>query len=585
MTVGTCTITADQLGNGNYNAAPQVYKDITITKADQAIVFGAAPSLTFGDPPGTVSATSTSPTAPPSGTAIIFSSQTTGVCTTGGVNGSTVTIVAAGSCTIAADQAASTNYNAAPQVTQTFNIAKAPAKFTLSPPYFTPFGSATTIAGKLNSALDPTVFPASTAMVSLTGTLSYGPFATTVPVGPDGGFTASAGTVASDTYTLTFNFGGDGNFLAATPAVSSLRVEGFSAASAMIEARSNHTSTLLSNGLVLVAGGIDPAGSPKATSELYCPDTMPVSALCPVPGAFRLVTSPMPNTAARHTATLLPDGRVLVTGGGNPFAETFDPVTETWTTVAGFGPTVRSDHTATLLPNGKVLVAGGRDGGGTTLASTMLFDPVTTTFAAGGGMGTARERHTATLLSSGKVLVAGGRTFSGPNYTVLPSAEIYDPVTDTFAPAAAMTGARFAHSAALLALPDKRVVVAGGSSDTLPAPATSLSTVEIYDETLNVWTALTAANALQQARRELSMTRLTDGWLLAAGGVDLAATRLLTSELFEPGLDKFAVAAPMLAARSGHAATLLPDGRVLTTGGIGVGGVAINASELYNGPP
>ena len=225
LAVGTCTITADQPGNGDYNAAPQVHKDITITKADQAILFGAAPPADIRRFSRTVSATSSSPTAPPSGTAIIFSSQSTGVCTTGGVNGSSVTILA---------QAAARSPPIRPPhqlqrgtaVAQTFNIAKAPAKFTLSPPYFTPFGSATTIAGKLNSALDPTVFPAGTAMVSLAGTLSYWHFrdhGSRSALG--GGFTASAGTVASDTfYTLTFNFGGDGNFLAATPAVSSLRL-------------------------------------------------------------------------------------------------------------------------------------------------------------------------------------------------------------------------------------------------------------------------------------------------------------------------------------------------------------------------
>jgi len=472
------------------------------------------------------------------------------------------------------------NYNISNN-TALFTINPAPTQFTVSSSYFTTLGSPTMIDGKLSRTGVPTVYPPGPANVLVQG---VGTFPGT-PGGTDGTFTANAGSLASGTYPLTFSYGGDGNFSAATSVPSTLRVEGFSATGGMIQPRTNHTSTLLGNGLVLVAGGFDPGGAPKATSELYCPDTMTAGPICPVPGQFRLVASPMPNSAARHTATLLSNGKVLVTGGGNAFAELFDPASETWTSVAGFG-SVRSDHTATLLANGKVLLAGGSDGTGATLVSTMLFDPATTTFAAGPPLSFARERHSATLLASGKVLLAGGRAFSAGSYAALVSAEIYDPVTNTLASATSMSGARFGHGAALLAVPDNRVVLAGGSSDTLAAPTTSLSTVEIYDETLNTWTALTPANALQQTRREFSLNRLADGWLVAVGGVDtIDGTQRATSELFQPGagFDIFAVGASMTVARSGHAATMLPDGRVLITGGTGVGGV-VNSAELYNGP-
>jgi hypothetical protein len=117
-----------------------------------------------------VSATSSSPTAPTSTVPILFSSQTTGVCTTGGVNGSTVTIVAAGSCTIAADQAGDTNYNPAPQVTQNFNIAKAPVQFTaIDPLYFTSFGdTTTTVTGKLSRPGHPEIFPPDAPTIAVT---------------------------------------------------------------------------------------------------------------------------------------------------------------------------------------------------------------------------------------------------------------------------------------------------------------------------------------------------------------------------------------------------------------------------------
>jgi len=115
VTAGTCTIAANQAGNTNYNAAPQVTQNIAIGKANQTITFGAQAAQTYSS--GGTFAISPLATAS-SGLAITYTSTTTGVCT---IAGTTVTIVTVGTCTIAANQAGNTNYNAAPQVTQ--NIA------------------------------------------------------------------------------------------------------------------------------------------------------------------------------------------------------------------------------------------------------------------------------------------------------------------------------------------------------------------------------------------------------------------------------------------------------------------------------
>ena len=118
LAAGTCTVAANQAGNGNYNAAAPITQSILIAKASQSITFGAAPSKMFTGATATVSATGGA-----SGLAVSFSSPTPGACT---VSGSTVTAVAAGACTVAADQAGNANYSAAPQVTRAIAVAAAP---------------------------------------------------------------------------------------------------------------------------------------------------------------------------------------------------------------------------------------------------------------------------------------------------------------------------------------------------------------------------------------------------------------------------------------------------------------------------
>ncbi len=134
----------------------------------------------------------------------------------------------------------------------------------------------------------------------------------------------------------------------------------------MITARQAFTATLLHNGTVLVAGGVNSPNGSQASAELYNPRS----------GTWR-PTGAMATARYLHTATLLHDGTVLVVGGlsrGSVLAsaELYDPRSGTWR-ATGSMTTDRAAHTATLLRNGTVLVTGGVNNNIDTLASAELF--------------------------------------------------------------------------------------------------------------------------------------------------------------------------------------------------------------------
>ncbi len=272
---------------------------------------------------------------------------------------------------------------------------------------------------------------------------------------------------------------------------------GWSSAGPLNTRRTGHRATLLGSGQLLVSGGYTDTVAAVSSAELFDPA-----------GRAWSVTGPLNTPRGSHTATLLPNGQILVAGGltntlFNPAAlasaELFNPATQTWSPT-GAMTTNRVGHTATLLPNGKVLVAGGS---GSTSAE--LYDLTTGTWTATGPMRAVRASHSATLLPNGKVMVAGGST--DVFFPSLATAELYDPATGTWSDTSPMHQGRSGHAATLL--PNGQVLVARGYS------VGYLASAELYDPFTGAWSLLPTGTVASLAP---TATLMPDNRVLLVGG-------------------------------------------------------------------
>jgi len=318
--------------------------------------------------------------------------------------------------------------------------------------------------------------------------------------------------------------------------------------------RSNFTATRLPDGRVLVVGG-----GGLNSAEVYNPAN----------GSWSW-TGSMATARWKHTATLLDDGRVLVAGGYNDVyfssAEVYSPTTGLWSTTGSMND-AREQHTATLLDDGRVLVVGGKYSIDNLYhKSAEVYDPATGSWSRAGYMTVDRWEHTATLLADGRVLVVGGHNNTG----LLKSAEVYDPATGSWSTIADMNIARWKHTATLL--DDGRVLVVGGYNGAY------LKSAEVYDPATGSWSTIDSMN---DAREKHTATRLADGRVLVVGGKFGASDFHTSAEVYDPATGLWSLTGSMATARWIHTATLLDDGRVLVVGGNNNTGY-LNSAEVYN---
>jgi hypothetical protein len=338
----------------------------------------------------------------------------------------------------------------------------------------------------------------------------------------------------------------------------------------MTQKRWAHAAARLPSGRVLVMGGSPerPVESPiaaepaVATSELFDPAT----------GTWA-VAAPMHWPRAWHTATVLSDGRVLVVGGvaqsasfeETPRAEIFDPATSEWTPTAEGTTQARAGHTATLLDDGRVLIVGGMndDGYALTSGAASLFDPTVETWTATDPMDVPRYFHAATKNSIGRVVVSGGCATMGCS-PPLRDAEVFDPVSGQWIPAAPLSVARAMHAS--ITFEDGKVIAVGGWSD-----GAETATTELFDSLTYSWTT---GAGLIQARFGASPVMLDSGHALIIGGSygtepPFAPSRRVEGVsrqdlLWRPVVD-------LIEPRAGATSTLLANGEVLVAGGVTTG--------------
>jgi N-acetylneuraminic acid mutarotase len=359
----------------------------------------------------------------------------------------------------------------------------------------------------------------------------------------------------------------------------------WTATNSMTAPRAYHAATLLASGQVLVSGGDhDAFFGAQGSAEIYDP----VSTMWSAVG--RMTTS-----RREHTATTLADGTVLVAGGrygdsvgasnAMSMVDRFDPSTGIWSPVGdlkvvthgGVLTVVGRDlHTATLLPDGRVLVAGGEGNINytrfTVFRTAEIFDPQTNTWTFTGSMHVGRAQAAAVLLADGTVLMIGG---SPVKKLVTGACEIFTlPGTirqrTVSSPRRYVARDGFASGRFAFRSPFSTRPGFGGARRFVRRAAM-----------LGKWTVTGSMHVPRAGANGFPAVLLPGGKVLVEGCDNELGQPGVTAELFDPGSGKWTLTGSMHVARCNHGAVLLPDGRVLVAGG-DAGGIVSPTAEIYN---
>ncbi|HEX3688751.1 MAG TPA: kelch repeat-containing protein [Solirubrobacteraceae bacterium] len=237
-----------------------------------------------------------------------------------------------------------------------------------------------------------------------------------------------------------------------------------------------------------------------------------------------------------------------------------------WTGVGSLAP-ARVNPVTVVLQSGKVLLTGGQDVlGGSSLASSEIYDPATGEWSAGPNMTEARAAAVGVLLGNGDVLIAGG---FGPDGNTPQTAELYDPSTNAFTPTGNLQQGRA--DAGVAPLSDGDALIMGGSG---------LSSAEIYHTATGTFTL---DSAMSVPRNDPLVTTLSNGDVLAAGGHDNGNNPLASADVYEPHTHQWTPTSnAMSVAHDSAGIAPLPNGRALVAGGVDGSGLSTNAADLYD---
>jgi hypothetical protein len=363
--------------------------------------------------------------------------------------------------------------------------------------------------------------------------------------------------------------------------------------SRIVQWREGHSTTVLADGRVLVAGGRG-----LNSAEVYDPESARWSP-----------TGPMHARRHFHSATLLRDGRVLVAGGSNGHrlrmsanilasAELFDPATGVWRATEPMRA-ARYGYAAILLPSGQVLVSGGTgvDTGEAArekslgLRSTEVFDPVIGSWTSAPAMHLPRSHHAAMMLPDGRVLVIAGTPSAGADSetrrTARNTGEVFDPQTGAWHVTSAMNNPYgFFSFVGIGLLPEGRMIGLLGSGES--------ARVVTYDPVADRWDDLPAigpgyhTHMSPPGNPSVSIALLPDGRVLASGGVSQeTGGSAADAAVFDPATLIWTPIGRMTGPREGHTTVVLRSGGVLAFGGrrqrsVDYPALRVLTSEVYD---